>query len=138
MVILRGGAPALRFAATTSLRSGAPAFADIPSVSVELNKLEPSGGSCRAYLVGKNESTTALKVFKLDLVLFQPDGVTSRRFAVRLAPLRPSERSVKLFVTSCDRMSAFLINDVRNGAAQSRANGDCLAGFATLSLSQAN
>jgi hypothetical protein len=138
MGILRAGAPALGFAMACHLL-GAPALADTPSISVELNKLEPSGGSCRAYLVVNNESKTGLKAFKLDLLLFQNDGVIGRRFAVDLAPPRPSKRSVKLFDidgTSCDSVGSFLLNDVLEGEAESGEIGDCLAALSRSSLSQ--
>jgi hypothetical protein len=137
MGILRAGAPALGFAASCLLSS--PVFADTPSISVELNKLEPSGGSCRAYLVVHNESKTGLKALKLDLVLFQKDGVIGRRFAVDLAPLRPSKRSVKLFDvdgTSCDSVGSFLINDVLECEAESGEIDDCLAALSPSSLSE--
>jgi len=138
MGMMRAGAPALGFA-LACLSSGAPALADMPSVSVELNKLEPNGGSCRAYLVVNNESKTGLKAFKLDLVLFQSDGVIGRRFAVDLAPLRPSKRSVKLFDiegTSCDSVGSFLINDVVECEAESGQIDDCLGAINPSSLSQ--
>ena len=137
MGIPRAGAPALGFA-VACLFSGAPAFADTPSVSVELNKLEPNGGNCRAYFVVNNESKTGLKAFKLDLVLFQNDGVIGRRFAVDLAPLRPSKRSVKLFDiegTSCDSVGSLLINDVLECEAESGQIDDCLAAISVSSLS---
>lgn len=138
MAILRAGAPALSLAAACVI-AGAPAFAETPSIAVELNKLEPSGGNCRAYLVVNNESQTAFKAFKLDLVLFQTDGVIGRRFAVDLAPLRPIKRSVKLFEidgTSCDGIGSFLINDVLECEAESGAIDDCLAAINPSSLSQ--
>ena len=137
MDMMRAGAPALGFA-TACLFSGAPVLADTPSISVELNKLEPNGGNCRAYLVVNNESKTGLKAFKLDLVLFQNDGVIGRRFAVDLAPLRPSKRSVKLFDidgTSCDSVGSLLINDVLECEAESGQIDDCLAAISVSSLS---
>ena len=138
MGIPRAGAPALGFA-VACLCSGTPALAETPTISVELNKLEPNGGDCRAYLVVNNESKTGLKAFKLDLVLFQNDGVIGRRFAVDLAPLRPSKRSVKLFDidgTSCDSVGSFLINDVLECDAESGEISDCLAAISASSLSQ--
>lgn len=138
MGMMRAGAPALGFAAAC-LFAGAPVLADTPSISIELNKLEANGASCRAYLVVNNESKTGLKSFKLDLVLFQNDGVIGRRFAVDLAPLRPSKRSVKLFDidgTSCDSVGSFLINDVMECEAESGQVDDCLAAISVSSLSQ--
>jgi hypothetical protein len=138
MAMMHAGAPALGLAAVCLLL-GAPALADTPSISVELNKLEPIGGSCRAYLVVNNESKMGFKAFKLDLVLFQNDGVIGRRFSVDLAPLRPSKRSVKLFDidgTSCDSVGSFLINDVLECEGESGQIDDCLAAISPSSLSQ--
>jgi hypothetical protein len=138
MVILRAGAPAFGFAASCLLL-GAPASADKPSISLELNKLESSGGNCRAYLMVNNESKTGFKALKLDLVLFQNDGVIGRRFAVDLAPVRPSKRSVKLFDidgTSCDSIGSFLINDVLECEPETSEIDDCLAALNPSSLSQ--
>ena len=92
-----------------------PAQADPPSVSLELNKLEPHEKSCRAYLVVNNHTDAAFQSVKLDLVMFQSDGVIGRRFALELAPLRPKKRTVKLFDldgVACERVGSFLLNDV--------------------------
>jgi hypothetical protein len=64
-----------------------PAAAVAGAIAIELNKLEPQKDSCRAYIVVTNNSATAYQVLKLDLVLFQPDGVIGRRFALDLGPL---------------------------------------------------
>ena len=66
-------------------------------ITLELNKLEKSDKGCRAYVVVTNTTTTAYEAFKLDLVMFQSDGIVGRRFALDLAPVRPDKRSVKLF-----------------------------------------
>jgi hypothetical protein len=106
-------------------------------ISVELNKLEPQGASCRAYLVVNNESTTQYQTLKLDLVLFQPDGVIGRRFAIDLAPLKPSKRAVKLFDldgVACDKIGNFLINEVVECKTDAGPATDCLAGITVKSL----
>ena len=71
--------------------------ADPAGLSVELNKLETQDKGCRAYVVVNNAGATAYRSVKLDLVLFQPDGIIGKRFAVDLAPLKPQKRTVKLF-----------------------------------------
>lgn len=101
-----------------------------PEVSLELNKLEPSEKGCRAYVVVSNSGDTAYDAYKLDLVMFQTDGVIGRRFALDLAPVRPAKRSVKLFDlngTSCDKIGSFLVNDVLECHAGSGAVDNCLA-----------
>jgi len=109
------------------------------AVSLELNKLEPSEKGCRAYVVVSNPSSTTYDAYKLDLVMFQNDGVIGRRFALDLAPLRPSKRTVKLFEldnTSCDTIGSFLVNDVMECRAASGPVTDCLSGLKVSSLTK--
>lgn len=48
------------------------------SIGVELNKLEGVGGSCRAYFVFANGTDRADEALKLDLVIFDRDGVIAK------------------------------------------------------------
>ncbi len=110
------------------------------SVSVELNKLESQGQGCRAYIVVNNSSETAYSVLKLDLVMFQPDGVVGRRFAIDLAPVRPNKRTVKLFDIdnmNCDQVGSFLVNEVMECKADAGAVENCLARLKVSSLTKA-
>jgi hypothetical protein len=112
------------------------ASAQEAATSIELNKLEPQGQGCRAYFVVNNKAT-AYQELKLDLVLFRPDGVIGRRFAVDLGPLKADKRSVKLFDidgTACDQIGSFLINDVMECKAESGPVADCLKDVSVSSL----
>jgi hypothetical protein len=103
--------------------------ANTTGTSLELNKLEATDKGCRAYIVVNNPTDTAYQSFKLDLVLFQTDGVIGRRFALDLAPVKPQKKSVKLFELdgiACDKIGSFLINDVMDCKAETGAAGDCL------------
>lgn len=114
-----------------------PALAEPKALSVELNKLEPQGAGCRAYVVVQNDDPTSYKTFKLDLVLFQQDGVIGRRFAMDLAPLKAQKRTVKLFDLdniACDKIGSFLINDVVECAAETGPVENCLSGITVKSL----
>jgi hypothetical protein len=114
-----------------------PALAQSSGVTVELNKLEPQGTGCRAYLVVNNESSTVYQTLKLDLVLFQPDGVIGRRFAIDLAPLKAAKRAVKLFDldnVACDKIGSFLINEVVECKTEAGTGEDCLAAITAKSL----
>jgi hypothetical protein len=108
-------------------------------LAVELNKLESQKDSCRAYVVVTNNSPTAYQVLKLDLVLFQPDGVIGRRFALDLGPLRAQKRSVKLFDidTPCDQVGSLLINDVLECNGETGSIPNCLADMTATSLTKA-
>lgn len=125
------------FAAGTMLIFGlGPALAQDASIAIELNKLEPQGQGCRAYFVVTNKGT-AYQAFKLDLVLFRPDGVIGRRFAVDLGPLKADKRSVKLFDidgTACDQVGSFLINDVMECKPESGPASDCLKDISASTL----
>jgi hypothetical protein len=121
----------------------ATAGAEQESVSIELNKLEPQGQGCRAYFVVGNKTSTTYQELKLDLVLFRPDGVIGRRFAVDLGPLKPDKKSVKLFDiegTACDQVGSFLINDVMECKSDKGPVADCLKdiGVSTLTNVQLN
>jgi hypothetical protein len=106
-------------------------------ITIELNKLESQGQGCRAYFVVGNKGSTTYEALKLDLVLFRPDGVIGRRFAVDLAPLKADKRSVKLFDiegTPCDQVGSFLINEVMECKAESGTVADCLKDISVSSL----
>jgi hypothetical protein len=108
-------------------------------LTIELNKLEPQKDSCRAYVVVSNNSSTVYEALKLDLVLFQPDGVIGRRFALDLGPLKAQKRSVKLFDldTPCDQVGSLLINDVLECNGETGSISNCLADLTATSLAKA-
>lgn len=133
-------ANALAYAALSLPMAGvshaAPALpADAPALSVELNKLETYDRGCRAYVVINNVSDHSYQSVKLDLVLFQPDGIIARRFAVDLAPLKNNKKTVKLFDMEglgCEKIASVLVNDVMDCKIETGAVADCL-GKITLS-----
>jgi hypothetical protein len=134
---LKALAATASIAITASLLGFGAAGAEEGSIAIELNKLEPQGQQCRAYLVIQNKGDTDYSELKLDLVLFRPDGVIGRRFAVELAPLKPNKRTVKLFdleATACDEVGSFLINDVMECKAASGPVADCLQNITTSTL----
>jgi hypothetical protein len=104
------------------------------SIHVELNKLEPVDNNCRAYLVVDNGTETAFKSFKIDLVLFQTDGVIGKRFSIDLAPLHPKKKTVKLFDIdgmACDKIGSLLVNDVMECKSDTGAGENCLQDLTT-------
>ena len=118
----------------------APAASDSgDGITLELNKIEKSDKGCRAYVVVTNPTSTAYDAFKLDLVMFQTDGIVGRRFALDLSPVRPDKRSVKLFDldgAQCDQIGSFLINDVMDCRTSSGPATDCLARLKVKSLTK--
>ena len=114
--------------------------ADAPALSVELNKLETYDKGCRAYVVINTAGESAFQSVKLDLVLFQPDGIIARRFAVDLAPLKGNKKTVKLFDMegiACDKIASVLVNDVMDCKIDSGPVADCLTKMTLSSVAGA-
>ena len=104
--------------------------------SVELNKLEPNEGDCRAYLVLENKSASAFESLKLDVVVFDTDGIVAKRLAVEAAPLPLGKTSLKVFDIgglACDRVGRVLLNEVMTCADDAEERGDCLELMSTSS-----
>lgn len=130
---------ALTAAASALAQDAQPSASQDEGVSLELNKLQASDKGCRAFLVVSNPSATKYDNFQIDLVMFQTDGVIGSRFAVELAPLLPSKRSIKEFVltdTDCDGIGSFLVNDVMECRSDAGPVSDCLARLKVNSLTK--
>lgn len=120
-----------------SAASADPSTASPVRLGVELNKLEQGEKGCRAYLVVDNPADKGFQVLKLDMVLFQPDGIIGKRIALDLAPLKPTKRAVKLFDLDgigCDKISSVLINDVLDCKVEGGQPQECLTGMTLKSL----
>jgi hypothetical protein len=106
------------------------AFAEDTGVlSVQLNKLETDGDACRAYIVLENASGIAFEALRLDMVLFDVDGVIARRLAVDAAPLAAGKTSVRVFGIgnlACDNISRVLLNDILVCQDASGDRADCM------------
>jgi hypothetical protein len=99
-------------------------------VGIELNKLEPVSDACRAYLVFENRTASAFDPFKLDLVMFDSDGVIAKRVAVEAGPLPAGKTSVKLFDVGglgCGDIRRVLLNSVMACDTPGDASPDCTA-----------
>ena len=90
-----------------------------------------------SYMVINNPTATAYQSFKIDLVLFQTDGVIGRRFSIDRAPLRAEKKSVKLFEIdgiACDKIGSLLINDVMECKSDAGPVDNCLQHLKTSTL----
>ena len=88
---------------------------DQPALGIELNKLEDSAEGCRSVFVFDNRTGHELSRFRIDLILFDPDGVYSKQLLLDMAPLYADKRTVTSFLLheqSCDALGSVLINDV--------------------------
>lgn len=102
--------------------------ASAESVVLELNKLEQVDQTCRAYMLFENETGSDFEQFRLDLVLFDAEGVISRRIAIEAAPLETGRSTVKFFDFSeqqCDDIDRVLVNGVSPCADASGEREDC-------------
>jgi hypothetical protein len=107
---------ALSLFALVSLSLTAPIVAraaDDP-ITVELNAAEPVQSKCRVAFVIGNKSPAAVDSLKLDLAIFNRDGVVQRRIVTEMGPLRRSKTIVKTFEfeNDCNQIGSVLINDV--------------------------
>lgn len=121
---------ALRLAPLLYCGLAATASAQSPTLGLELNKLEAAGDACRAYLVLRNRTDDAFATLKLDLVMFDGDGIVARRLAVDAAPLPAGKTSLKVFdiaQLACPRIGQMLLNGVLDCAGAAGPYDDCLA-----------
>ncbi|WP_181706540.1 hypothetical protein [Chthonobacter rhizosphaerae] len=96
---------------------------------VELNRLEPVGADCRATVVTENTAAERLDSLKLDLVVFDRDGVVAKRLAAELGPLSARKTVVKAFPITglaCEAIDRVLVNDVVACATPAGALAGCV------------
>lgn len=109
-------------------------------IAIELNKLEPIEGSCRAYFVVRPEGSAEYKEFKMELLVFDTGGIIQKWLAIDAAPLRAGKTSVKLFDVSgvgCDKIGSILLNDVTACADASGDIAGCVDRIAPTSKAEA-
>jgi hypothetical protein len=97
-----------------ALLPGPQARAADEAIRIELNAAEAVQNRCRLSFVIENKTDTAYESLKLDLVIFNGDGVIQRRVVAEMAPLRKAKTIVKAFEidSECAQMGAVLVNDV--------------------------
>ena len=64
---------------------------------LELNATEAADNRCRMTFLIENKSTRAIDSLKLDLALFNPEGVIQRRMIVEMGPVRGKRTNVRTF-----------------------------------------
>ena len=86
-----------------------------PAITVELNKLESAGPSCRSYFLVTNRTPDALKDLRLEVYLFDRKGVVLRRIALPFSGLRSERSKVVIFDLAdlaCTDLDRLLVNEV--------------------------
>jgi hypothetical protein len=113
------------------LPAGTVVAADV--LGIELNTAEPADNRCRLTFVIENKTERAVDSIKLDLAMFNPDGIVQRRMVVEMGPLRAAKTTVKTFAVDgdCRQLGAILVNDIT--ACAPADAGSCLEGLALSS-----
>ncbi|MGH6767625.1 MAG: hypothetical protein ACRECO_01245 [Xanthobacteraceae bacterium] len=118
------------FALLSALMSAAVA-AD-SAVRVELNTAETAQKRCRLTFVIENKSA-AVESFKLDMVVFDREGVVHHRMVTEMGPVRANKTIVRTFSLEgeCTKVGSVLVNDV-SGCTPGTPDG-CLEGLTLAS-----
>jgi hypothetical protein len=125
---LRGDTVAL-CAALAIVLAAPPLLAADGQLTIELNKLEDTDEGCRSLLVVDNETGHELHRFRVDLILFDREGVYAKQLLLDMAPLYEDKKVLASFLLAeqpCASIGSVLINDVpwcENGAG---ATVDCV------------
>ncbi|MDB5511744.1 MAG: hypothetical protein JWR08_1227 [Enterovirga sp.] len=99
----------------TAHAQSAPEPAKGRGITLELNKLEPATGGCRAYFVVENRTAEAVKELRLDTFIFDGNGLIARRIGLTFPDLRPDRTKVVPFDltgAACPEIGRMLVNDV--------------------------
>ena len=99
------------------------------AVGLELNRLEPQGDACRAYLLIDNSRGEAWRSLKLDLFVLNTDGVVEKRLGLETAPIAAHKTLIRVFDLaglSCAAIGRLLLNDVLACEVASGPRTDCL------------
>lgn len=86
-----------------------------PSLDIELNKIEDSAEGCRSVFVFDNKTGHDLNRFRIDLILFDPEGVYAKQLLLDMAPLYADKKTVASFLLGeepCGSIGSILVNDV--------------------------
>jgi hypothetical protein len=100
---------------------------------LELNATETADNRCRMTFLIENKSTRNIDSLKLDLAMFNPQGVIQRRMIVEMGPLRGKRTNVRTFSSDgeCNQLGAILVNDGTTCAPMEAAA--CIDGLALSS-----
>lgn len=90
------------------------ALAADENVRVELNAAQPSEGRCLLTFVAENKVQANLDVLKLDLVVFNTEGVIQRRLLAEMGPLRGGKTMVRTYPVDidCPQIGSLLVNEI--------------------------
>lgn len=125
---LRGNTVALGAGLGLAL-AAQPLLAAEGQLTIELNKLQDTDEGCRSLFVFDNETGHELNRFRIDLILFDREGVYAKQLLLDMAPLYEDKKVLASFLLAeepCASIGSVLVNDLpwcENGAG---AKVDCV------------
>ena len=91
------------------------AAADAGHLGIELNLVESTAEGCRTLFVFDNRTGHQLNRFRVDLILFDPEGIYKKQLLLDMAPLYPDKKTVASFLlddAACSAIGSILVNDI--------------------------
>jgi len=108
-------APFALVATALALASPLAAQDNARTLGIELNKAETTDEGCRTLFVFDNRTGHELHRFRVDLILFDPQGIYKRQLLLDMAPLYDDKKTVASFLLgeeACAKIGSILINDI--------------------------
>jgi hypothetical protein len=93
----------------------APAGEGESHLGIELNMVESTEEGCRTLFVFDNRTGHQLNRFRVDLILFDPDGIYKKQLLLDMAPLYADKKTVASFLlddAACSAIGSILVNDI--------------------------
>ena len=96
------------------LMGGAAKAQEEELARLELNATENADNRCRMTFLIENKSARNIDGLKLDLAMFNPEGVIQRRMIIEMGPVRSKRTNVRTFLSDgdCTQLGSILVNDV--------------------------
>jgi hypothetical protein len=108
-----------------------PLVAAEPELLIELNKLEDTDQGCRSLFLFDNGTGHELNRFRVDLILFDPEGVYAKQLLLDMAPLTDDKKVLASFLLAeqqpCSAIGSILVNGLPVCENGSGAQLDCVA-----------
>jgi hypothetical protein len=92
-----------------------PLVAAEAELLIELNKLEDTEQGCRSLFLFDNATGHELHRFRVDLILFDQEGIYAKQLLLDLAPLHEDKKVLASFLLAeepCASIGSILVNDL--------------------------
>jgi hypothetical protein len=115
---MRGVALLLLSALVPVVAAAEPATREEPAredlARLELNVTETVKDRCQITFLIENKTPRTIESLKLDLAVFNPEGVIQRRMIAEMGPVGGKRTNVRTFSTEgeCSQIGSILVNDV--------------------------